>query len=183
MPKITNYSASEIARRVANKALEHEYAPLKEQADAAALQLHRIFFEEYLPIPITKNLVAHGVLERNSAMCIKVGNTEWTICSVDYANPQFYTRTLNLSEDEHIAIFNHHMLPAYTSQKKIKALACSIHQQIQGRTVAFVCKQWPEVAPFITDVMGTEAVGLSEMTVPFEDLLKQFLALPAPTNI
>jgi hypothetical protein len=67
--------------------------------------------------------------------------------------------------------------------EKKSVMANEIAVQIKDRTVTVVLKAWPEIKPFVYDIMGiTPPENASPTPVPFQDLLnKHLLALPAPT--
>lgn len=69
--------------------------------------------------------------------------------------------------------------------KKIHAMADDIAKQIDGRTVTVVLKAWPEIKPFVYEIMDiTPPENSTPTPVPFQDLLnRHLLALPAPGKV
>jgi hypothetical protein len=67
-------------------------------------------------------------------------------------------------------------------RKKVAAMADEVAEQITDRTVNLVLKTWPEITPFVCEVMGIKALSNTPPApVPFQELLnKHLLALPAP---
>lgn len=179
---IRQHRAYVIANAIANKALEHEFTPLKEAADIAAKSLHDAFFDGYIPRALTLSLWSHGVLKMSNYCDIRQGDHEWNICSESHDIKPFYTPTLQLRTAEHTETFQRHILPAIVCRNRIVAMPNAITEQISRKSVQKVCKEWPEIAEFIRDAMGNEAFGGKAMTVPFDALLEQYLALPAPTK-
>lgn len=181
MAKINKYYANLIASRIAMKALEHEYAPLAVVADQAVRKIHDDFFETHISGQITQSLVDHKVLQPAYYTEIRVADVGgWRKDTGDYKQRPFYATYIELILEEHIALFNQHILPAIACRSKINELTQTIQQQITGKQTSVVCKKWPEVAAFVAEVIGP--AGTAEMTIPFGDLLKQFIALPAPTT-
>lgn len=181
MAKINNYYANLIASRIAMKALEHEYAPLAAIADQTVRKIHDDFFETHISGQITQSLVDHKVLQPSCYTEAHIaGEGGWRIDTGDYKHRPFYATYLELLLEEHIALFNQHILPAIACRSKINELTQMIKQQITGKQTSVVCKKWPEVAAFVADVIGL--ADTAEMTTPFSDLLKQFIALPAPAT-
>lgn len=180
---IQAYFANVIGNNVASKAFEHEYTPLKEAADAATLYLHDMFFSRCITEKTTEILVDHMVLNLHSYCEITHEKHTWYVHKDSRDKKLFFTNRLKITLPGHVAEFEEKIMPAIRCRKRIRAMATAISEQIKGRSIQKVCKEWPEITEFIRDAMGDDvsAAAVAPMTVPFSALLQQFLALPAPT--
>lgn len=195
--RIESWYASRIGNAVARKAFAHMTDPLEETLRAA---LEAAYWQEIKDCGITRK--AHDALierRRDGYLCTTL---LWTTATDadrafevwvkgfshdSYAdNSQlpriFMGQRLYMKNMDTLVPVEAAMQALAPWNEKIRAMADEVSEQIKNRTVTVVLKAWPEIKPFVYEVMGIEEKDNSSPTpVPFQELLnKHLLALPAP---
>ena len=195
--RIERYTASRIGQAVARKAFAHMTDPLAETLRAA---LEAAYWQEMTDCGITRKahdalMARRGNKFQRVQLCWKPKNdTEYALDA--YVKGYVYDHRVDnshlpypfLCENLHMQNMDT-LVPVKAAfearqpwAKKIGAMADEIAQQITDRTITVVVKAWPEIAPFVYEIMDIKAPSNTPPTpVPFQELLnKHLLALPAP---
>ncbi len=192
--KIGHWSARNIASAVAEKAFEHILAPMREQARIAA----QAAYDEELDAcgmteKIRKALVLRGCPGDNNSPRFRN-----TCCAVSWGvNDDDARVVLTSDKGRYICSEFKVVLPEQVAklealrkarspyERQMRQMARDIFEQIKDRTVAAVCKAWPEVTPFVYAELHIDPLKSGAPTpVPFSAMVnKHLLALPAPVPV
>lgn len=194
--RIQDYTAKRIGNAVARKAFAHMTDPLEETLRAS---LEAAYWQEMQDCGITR--AAHDALLARRAYKYQRCELRWLKDDVGYDLDAYvkgyvYDHRVDNSHLPYLFMFDglhtknmDTLVPVKAAfearqpwAKKIGAMADEIAQQITDRTITVVVKAWPEIAPFVYEILDIKAPSNTPPTpVPFQELLnKHLLALPAP---
>ena len=198
--RIESWYAGRIGNAVARKAFAHMTNPLEETLRAA---LEAAYWQEMTDCGITRK--AHDALKELRRDGYLHTTLVWaTPTDADRAfevwvkgfshdryadNSQlpriFMGQRLYMKNMDTLVPVEAAMQALAPWNEKIRAMADEVSEQIKNRTVTVVLKAWPEIKPFVYEVMDIEEKDNSSPTpVPFQELLnKHLLALPAPAPV
>ena len=197
--RIESWKAKRIGQAVARKAFAHVTDPLEETLRAA---LEAAYWQEMTDCGITRK--AHDALKERRAYRYQRCELRWLKDDVNFSlavYPQGYEHngfgdntslphpflfdSLQVQNTAAPASIEAAMAALDPWRKKVAAMADEVAAQITDRTVNLVRKTWPEITPFVCEVMGIKALSNTPPApVPFEELLnKHLLALPAPAPV
>lgn len=198
--RIESWNASAIGKAVAEKAFDHITAPLRENLRAA---LEHAYWHELSTLGLTREVHDKLLLARgdggnhNVELVWKTpqdSHHDFRLWCKEFKHGHnkdnsktptpFTFRRLCMKDKTTLVPVEASVLALRPWDAKINAMAEDIAKQINGRTVTVVLKAWPEIKPFVYEVLGIEELFFSSPTpVPFQDLLnRHLLALPAPAQ-
>ena len=196
--RISQTVAQIIARKVANAAFEHIAKPLVKKSDGLVIHHYKTFFASLdtktldalnnsgLINPVENStdldaiLVAEEFKEDESRKyrlrvhCELDASDMVTRLSTRYASAPLI----------HIPLVEFEKVQAVLSEiedkrNKHSALAAEVADQITGKSIATVVKNWPEIESFVLECY--EIHNPDGMVTPFSSVLSKYLpALPAP---
>lgn len=197
--RIESWNANRIGNAVAMKAFAHMTAPLEENLRAA---LEAAYWQEIAECGLTRaahdaliarratgyqriTLAWHTPKDSNRAFDVWVKGYEHghNKDNSDLPRP-FLCERLQMKNMATLVPVDAAMEALTPWNAKINAMAGDIAKQTNGRTVTVVLKAWPEIKPFVYEIMGiTPPENSTPTPVPFQELLnKHLLALPAPAK-
>ena len=178
--KISHNLASNIARRIAEKAFEHLIAPLEKQMEIFGKEGYFLLIDG-IDINLLKE---RGIVCNEGPLVFKVRkpsdeSEDSAIalqCDTGWRAYGWATPTLiDLSFWERVVVVSE-KLKGYVSKRF--AFQSELRIQLEGKSSAAATKAWPEAAFIIAEECGYDP---RPMTVPLEELLMKFLPmLPAP---
>jgi hypothetical protein len=191
--KIRWGDARQIGFAIANKAFEHLVDPIvKRQREFVQACYDATLRDLGLTGPKVDALAAAGLLNK-SAYCM----VEFTGADGDEAasfmlgqhcpwgTPNdkqppciFVGSSLAVDNPAWLAVFSKLKDESRPYHENCTALANAIVKQIEGRSAAYVMKEWPEAASFVAEALN---LNITPIIKPLDTLLVRFLlALPAP---
>lgn len=190
--KIKYNDAASISNSMAKKAFEHLTSPLnKELCEITedTLAIHTSDID-------VKRLVSLGVVNLSTHCDVTINDGTGKEEEVELGSRYYYgdrhDENLEKYPPKYLAhsisvtdrVAYERIYPIATKYKETihnrNALANELRGQIEGRTVTYVMKHWPEAIPFVTKQMNMNT-NVGPIFVPLENLIaKYFMALPAP---
>lgn len=180
--RLDYWNARVIAERVANKAFEHLITPPEQQIKIIAASAYCEALEN---IGLTQSNLElarkHNLVEAYDQCNVIFGSENDSTMETTLTDGNFITARFTVFDEKHIADAKKIWPEYWVLHEARENLMNTVRNQMAGKSVAAIKKNWPEISGFIDDVLGKET---NEMTVPFENLLMRFLpALPAPTTV
>lgn len=199
--KLDSWQASNIARRIANKAFAHLTQPLKRRLKALAAQAYA---EHIAKAGLSKGklglLQELKIVSSYATLTVDFGEVGGSRleAQVGHTGGHDHTGSWVPDEDAFNGEFAMSDLSGPFSPEVTKAangvaqelkpvqereweLAAELAVYMVGKSAANVIKSWPEAAGIVRDYFGMEHPNINEIPRPLEQLLsRHLLALPAP---
>jgi hypothetical protein len=206
---IKHHEANQIASAISNKAMAHILTPLKAESIEAGERAYQAFIADLGLTPeVIAKLEKANILGLNYQCSLYIGERytrEVNHIFIGYgangdrvrhlgelsqaerdALPKYIDSSLVITGD--IAEQLKEETKAYReSLEQAEKLRQEVYNQCFGKSVAAVCKAWPETERIVCQACGVDPTGTAPtntLTSPLSVLLAQYLpALPAPATV